>query len=186
MFPLLFSSEDLMKRLLALPILLLGLATSPAAAQSGNPMMTSARQLYEAGKGYVLGAAEQAPPEDYAFRPVDSVRTYGQILGHLSDVHFLTCSLGLGESNPNTSSVEQANPGKEEMVATLRRSYELCDRAYALADQAVTAPAELFGQQTTRFHALNLNVAHDFEHYGNLVTYIRMRNRVPPSSQPAQ
>ena len=174
-----------MKRFLAVP-LLLALAPAPASAQAAEPMMTSVRQLYEAGKQYVLATAEQSPPEDYAFRPTESVRTLGQVLGHLADVHFITCSIGLGEANPSPRSVEEANPGKDEMVATLRRSYQLCDRAYALSEEALRAPAELFGQQTSRFHALNLNVSHDFEHYGNLVTYVRMRNRVPPSSQPAQ
>jgi uncharacterized damage-inducible protein DinB len=175
-----------MKRSLALPLLLLALLPSTSVAQAPDPMMTSARGLYEAGKRFILGTAEQSPAEDYAFRPAETVRTLGQILGHVADVHFLACSIALGESNPNTASVEQANPSKEQLLATLRRSYELCDRAYAQSDAAVTAPAELFGDQTTRFHALNLNVSHDFEHYGNLVTYVRMRDRVPPSSQPAQ
>lgn len=171
-----------------LPVLLLVLFTPVGlnAQAGGDPMMSSARQLYEAGKQFVMGSAEQAPEADYGYRPTESVRTFGQLLGHLADVHYMTCSVALGEDNPNTQSVEQSNPGKAGMIEALRTSYAFCDRAYAQGDAAVTAPAELFGQAATRFHALNLNVSHDFEHYGNLVTYIRMRGRVPPSSQPAQ
>ena len=161
----------------------LALLAGSAGAQNSDHVMESSRQMYEAGKQFVMGAAEQSPEEDYAYRATESVRTLGQILGHLADVHFVTCSIALGEENPNAESVEQANPGKPEMIQALRRSYEYCDRAYAQPSQALSAPAELFGQPTSRFHALNLNVTHDFEHYGNLVTYVRMRGRVPPSSQ---
>jgi len=41
-----------------------------------------------------------------------------------------------------------------------------------------------FGQQRTRLSILDLNVAHGYEHYGNLVTYMRMKGIVPPSSEP--
>lgn len=170
-----------------LPILLLLLLPVSATAQTmTEPFMASSKQLYDAVKGFVMATAEQTPEEDLAFRPVESVRTLGQVLGHLADVHFIACSIGLAEPNPNAESIEQSNAAKAELLEALRRSYELCDRAYAQADSAVTGAAELFGQPTTRYHALNLNVSHDFEHYGNLITYTRLRGRVPPSSQPAQ
>jgi uncharacterized damage-inducible protein DinB len=183
--PTIQTTDTSMRRIL--PVLMLLLVPAAAGAQAtSDPFMTSSKQLYETGKRYVVTTAEQMPAEDFVYRPVATVRTLGQILGHLADVHFITCSIGLGEENPNPSSIEQSNPGKDELIEAMRRSYALCDRAYAQGDAALTAPAELFGQQTTRFHALNLNVSHDFEHYGNLVTYMRMRDRVPPSSQPAQ
>jgi uncharacterized damage-inducible protein DinB len=174
-----------MRRLLPFALLLLA-PTVASAQEATDPMMRSARQLYEAGKGYIMSTAEQTPEEELAFRPTPAVRSLGQILAHVADVHFIACSIGLGEDNPNPASVEQANPGRDALLEALRRSYALCDRAYAQTDAAVSAPAELFGQRTTRFHALNLNVSHDFEHYGNLVTYLRLRGRVPPSSQAAQ
>jgi hypothetical protein len=31
-----------------------------------------------------------------------------------------------------------------------------------------------------------MNTAHDFEHYGNLVTYMRIKGIVPPSSEGRQ
>lgn len=170
-------------RVLPLSLLLLLVPITATAQASDDHVMQSSRELYNAVKGFVLATAEQSPEEDYSYRPVDTVRSLGQILGHLADTHFLICSIGLGEENPNASSVEQANPGKAEMIAALRRSYEYCDRAYEQSSQSLNAPADMFGQATTRFHALNLNVSHDFEHYGNLVTYVRTQGRVPPSSQ---
>ena len=41
-----------------------------------------------------------------------------------------------------------------------------------------------FGPDMPRLSALAFNTAHDFEHYGNIVTYMRLNKMVPPSSQP--
>jgi hypothetical protein len=41
----------------------------------------------------------------------------------------------------------------------------------------------MFGMKTTRLGALVLNATHNGEHYGNLVTYLRINGMVPPSSQ---
>lgn len=168
-------------RLLPLAFLLTLPAT--AAAQEENPVSTSVQQLYEAGKSNLLRTAEQSPEEDLSFRPTEEVRTLGQVLGHVADANFMFCAMALGEDNPNTSSIEEANPPKDELIAALRRSYEYCDGAYDQSQEALSSPVEIFGQQATRFHAININVIHNWEHYGNLVTYVRLRGRVPPSSQ---
>jgi hypothetical protein len=41
----------------------------------------------------------------------------------------------------------------------------------------------MFGQERTRLYALMVNATHDAEHYGNLITYLRMNGMVPPSSK---
>lgn len=168
-------------RLLTFAVLLA--VPASATAQEENPVRTSVQQLYEAGKSNVLRTAEQSPEEDLSFRPTEEVRTLGQILGHLADANFMFCAMALGEENPNTSSIEQADPPKNELIAALTRSYEYCDGAYEQSLEALSSPVDIFGQQATRFHAININVIHNWEHYGNLVTYVRLRGRVPPSSQ---
>jgi uncharacterized damage-inducible protein DinB len=47
-------------------------------------------------------------------------------------------------------------------------------------------PVEMFGEHFTQGGLLLMNATHDNEHYGNVVTYMRMMGLVPPSSQPAQ
>ncbi|MEK6689121.1 MAG: DinB family protein, partial [Gemmatimonadota bacterium] len=69
-------------------------------------------------------------------------------------------------------------------VAALKASTAYCAKAYAQTDQALQAPTEVFGQSNTRFGALVLNAIHNGEHYGNLITYLRIRGVVPPSSRP--
>jgi hypothetical protein len=50
-------------------------------------------------------------------------------------------------------------------------------------DKELTMPIELFGQKMMKFSALDINIAHDNEHYGNIVTYLRIKKLVPPSSK---
>jgi len=70
-----------------------------------------------------------------------------------------------------------------ELVAALKASTEYCARAYAQTDKAAQQSTKLFGQERTRLYALALNATHNAEHYGNIVTYLRMNGIVPPSSR---
>ncbi len=54
-----------------------------------------------------------------------------------------------------------------------------------MTDAEAARPVKLFGKETNRFSALAQGLGHEFEHYGNMVTYMRMKGLVPPSSEPA-
>jgi uncharacterized damage-inducible protein DinB len=170
-----------MKRLL----LLLALVPAPALAQGGGNATSafgSVTPVYRQAAGYILAAAEQMPEADYAFKPTPEVRSFGQLIGHVANAQFMICSAALGESSPAMQNFEQVT-AKAELVEALRSSTAHCDRAYAQSDEAALQVVRLFGQERTRLSVLVLNAAHDFEHYGNLVTYMRIKGMVPPSSQ---
>ena len=160
----------------------LAAAQAPAAPAAPITAVRSVAMPYESVKAYVLKAAEDMPQAKYGYKPVDGVRTFGQLVGHVADAQQMICALALGEAPPTTS-VERTASTKEALVAGLRASIATCDRAYAQADAAAMQPVTLFGQATTRLGALAMNAAHSYEHYGNLVTYLRMNGMVPPSSQ---
>jgi hypothetical protein len=72
---------------------------------------------------------------------------------------------------------------KAELVAALKESAAFCDVAYdTMTDATVGAPAKFGSAAITVGYALTYNVAHDNEHYGNMVTYLRLKGLVPPSS----
>jgi uncharacterized damage-inducible protein DinB len=170
-----------MKRLL----LLLALVPAPALAQGGanaNPAVGSVAPLFRQAHGYVVAAAEQMPEADYGFKPTPDVRSYGQLLGHVANAEYMICAAALGEQSPARQNFEQTTE-KAALIAALRASGEYCERAYALSDEAALQTTQLFGSERTRLSALMLNAAHDMEHYGNLVTYLRLKGMVPPSSQ---
>jgi uncharacterized damage-inducible protein DinB len=71
------------------------------------------------------------------------------------------------------------------MLQGLRASFTYCDAAYDMKDaQALGAITTPNWPKESPLSVLILNIAHDNEHYGNVVTYLRLRGMVPPSSQP--
>lgn len=159
---------------------------APAFAQSApasRPAANSARPAYEAAKRFIVAAAEQVPEADYAFKPTPAVRSFGQVVGHVANANYMICAVALGEQSPSRENIEQARTTKAALVEALKASFVYCDRAYAKPDAELTAQADLFGQQMSRLGVLAFNAAHDYEHYGNIVTYMRIKGMVPPSSQ---
>jgi uncharacterized damage-inducible protein DinB len=172
-----------MKRIL---IALLTLCAVPAAAQAPAGAGTAAgsvRPIYSQGAAYVLAAAQQMPDADYGFKPTPEVRSFGQLIGHLANAQYMFCSAVMGEASPSQQNWEETT-GKAALVGALRGAIAYCDRAYEQSDEASMQTVSLFGQQMTRLGVLAMNAAHDFEHYGNIVTYLRLKGMVPPSSQP--
>lgn len=156
-----------------------------AGPSSPGPFSTYNKIFYTRMKTILVSSAEKMPEENYNFKPTDSVRTYGQIVGHLADAQYNFCSLALGETNPGLK-IEETKTTKAELVAALKGALAYCDRAYDSAtDASGTQTVKLFGMDMPKFGVLNINNAHDMEHYGNLVTYMRLKNVVPPTSEQA-
>ena len=151
-------------------------------AQHHNSGMAAVKPLYENVKGWILRSAEAMPAEHFSFKPVDGVRTYAQLLGHVANANFMFCSTVKGEQSPATQNYEET-ASREDLVRGLRAAFDYCDGAYAMEESKAMEQATLFGQTGSKLWVLMFNVAHDMEHYGNLVTYMRMKGITPPSSQ---
>src|SRR5215469_4198519 len=161
-------------------------AQEKPAATAENPLSTWTKFANLRVRDYVLKSAEKMPEENYSFKPVDTVRTYGQILGHVADSQYRFCSLALGEKNP-APDIEHTKTSKADLVVALNSAFAYCDKAYGtMTDAAATQTIKLFGNDAPRLSALTVNNMHDLEHYGNLITYMRMKNIVPPSSEQQQ
>jgi len=161
-------------------------AAAPA-QPNPNPLSTWNKVAYSRVKDILLRSAEKMPEENYSFKPVDTVRSYGQIVGHVADAQYLFCSIALGEQNPGLK-IEQTKTSKADLIAALNTAFAYCDKAYdGMTDASAAQMIKLFGNDAPRLAALTVNNMHDLEHYGNLVTYMRLKGIVPPSSeQPAQ
>ena len=169
-------------------LLILALAASPLAAQTQqsaiapNAGVSSAKSVWMVPHNFVVRALEQTPDSLLSFRATPEVRSLGQLFAHVADGEHLFCSLALGQGMPTTS-VEKTKTTKADLLTALKESAAHCDQAYAQTDAQAQTPASFFGQNVNRMFLLNLNGAHDFEHYGNIVTYLRLKGIVPPSSQ---
>ena len=152
-------------------------------ASPANPFSTHNKFTYARAKTILVSSAEKMPEENYNFKPTEAVRSYGQIVGHVADAQYMFCSLALGESNPDHK-IEQTKTTKADLVAALKEAVAYCDKAYdGMTDASGAQMVKLFGMDMPKFGALNINNMHDMEHYGNLVTYMRLKNIVPPTSE---
>lgn len=141
-----------------------------------------AQALQNTVKNYVLQSAEKMPEEHFAFKPVPEVRSFAALLGHIADAQYAFCSAVLGEKNPSPG-VEKTKSTKAELAAALKEAFAYCDKAYAISDALAAETVKFFGAERTKLNVLSFNTAHTWEHYGNLVTYMRMKGIVPPSSE---
>jgi len=159
-------------------------AQSPATA---NPVAAGVRTAWEGSKRNLTRSAELMPESDYSFRPVDTVRTFGQILAHVAGANYVFCSAAKGEKSPHAEAeFEKTATTRVQIIKVLNDSIAYCDAAYAaLDDKRAGETIELpFGMgKGARALPLMLNTGHLQEHYGNLVTYFRIKGMVPPSSQ---
>lgn len=131
----------------------------------------------------VIAAAEKMPEESYSFKPTPDVRSFGQLVGHLADSQYFFCALATGETKP-ASGVEKSKTGKTELIAALKEAVAYCSTAYAgMTDSKGGEMVKLMNYDFARLTVLAANTAHDYEHYGNMATYMRLKGIVPPTSE---
>ena len=98
----------------------------------------------------------------------------------------MICSGVKGEKNPQEAVDFEKKTTKADLVKALQESNAYCDAVYAtFKDDSKNTQPTAPNRRDTPFGSLLMNVTHDSEHYGNIVTYLRMKGLVPPSSQPS-
>jgi len=163
-----------------IPMAALLLVAAPAtAAAQGIPAIAP---LFDMAKGWLVKSAEMMPEANYSFKPTPEVRSWGQLVGHVANANYMICATAKGEKNPATQDFEKVTE-KAALVQALKDALAYCDPVYKMTDTQLTAPAEMFGIKMSQLGFAFLNVTHDNEHYGNMVTYLRLKGLVPPSSQ---
>jgi uncharacterized damage-inducible protein DinB len=161
--------------------LVISLAPAALAAQAPGPSVQ--QQLWHNVTTNITRAAEEMPEANYAFQPTPEVRTFGQLVGHLAGAQYMMCAASLGEPARAEDDIEKSRKTKAALVEALKASTAYCERAYTQTDSALAGSTQLFGQEVSRMYALSLNTVHNGEHYGNMVTYLRIKGMVPPSSR---
>jgi uncharacterized damage-inducible protein DinB len=136
--------------------------------------------------GSVVKAAEKMPEENYSFKPTPDVRSFGQLVGHEADANYNFCALAIGEANP-AKDIEKTKTSKADLVAAIKDAVAYCGKAFeGMTDAKGSEIVKIFGGRfsVARLTVFSLNSAHTDEHYGNMVTYMRLKGLVPPTSEP--
>jgi uncharacterized damage-inducible protein DinB len=171
---------------LAIPAAILGQDKAPAqSAAPANPISVSEKGVYSFVSGAVVGAAEKMPEENYSFKPTPEVRSFGQLVGHVADASVMFCSQAAGETIA-PKQIEKTKTSKADLVAAIKEGVAYCDKVYGgMTDAKGSEMIKMFGFNLAKLTVLSLNTAHTDEHYGNMVTYMRLKGIVPPTSENA-
>ena len=181
--------------LAAAAIVMLGtMGSGTLQAQPANPLTAGAARTYNIIKGFVTKAAAKMPEEHYSFKASPDVRTFGELIAHVADSNYGFCSAVVGENPPEggfdpKSSFEKtkSKTTKADLEKALAASFAYCDKVHAgMTDAGGAATVKFFLGEMAKLSLLEFNTHHDFEHYGNMVTYMRIKNIVPPSSERTQ
>jgi uncharacterized damage-inducible protein DinB len=157
----------------------------PATAQS-NPAVAAAKAQFGMISGVMAKTAEKIPENLYAFKPTPEVRSMGQLIGHIADAQFMMCAAAAGEKPPQ-GGIEKSMTSKADLSKALAASSAYCNTVIdGMTDQKAMEVVKFFTGPSPRLLVLGFNVAHSYEHYGNLVTYMRLNKIVPPSSEPSK
>jgi uncharacterized damage-inducible protein DinB len=173
--------------------LLVSLA-APAAAQTqqapSDPLAAALKRSFDGVARNVKESAEKMPEEKFSYQPTKDVRTFGAFIGHVANSQFAGCARAKGVENPNKQDFEKVS-GKSALVKAITDANEFCSTALAGASDKWLLETVTMGQapnqtQVPRAAMFAGTTSHSNEHYGNLVTYMRINGLVPPSTERAQ
>ena len=161
-----------MKLRILLVLCCLVLFVAPSFGQStpekAPDVSTDVRNGFNEVNDWVMKAAEMVPADKYTYRPVDTVRTFGQLIAHITDSYNYFCAHGAGNKVQWSDPVEKGTTDKDTLLPKLKEAVGKCNAAY--------------GSGNAQLRPLFTNVGHTSLHYGNIITYMRMMGLKPPSS----
>lgn len=160
------------------------LCTAGLAAAQDNAMVAAIRSQQTMITGNLVKSAAKVSDADYAFKPTPEVRSFGELVGHVANANFMICATALGEKSPAAGNIEKTVTGKAALEKALADALAYCDTAITkLTATSAVEEVKFFTGPTPRLGVFAFNNAHNMEHYGNMVTYMRLKGVVPPSSE---
>jgi uncharacterized protein YciI len=146
-------------------LLLILIASTALLAQTAT-----LKSLHEFNRTNILKAAEKLTDTEFDYRPTPEVRSVRELLGHVADGNWLICSMPAGKKE--TKAFEKAALPKAELTKVLNESFDYC--------------ASIWDGKGAAYERAQAMIAyHAGQHYGNLSTYLRLKGKVPPSSESA-
>jgi uncharacterized damage-inducible protein DinB len=177
-----------------LTLAILALFVASAAAQTTGAfyddslspsMAATTKAMFATIRRDLAEAAAAMSADEYAFKPAPEVRSFAELVGHVVNTNFFFCALAKGERPQSTTNYEKV-ASKDTLVKALNDSLAACDDAYGSTTDAsfgqLVKLSSRNDRQSSRGAVLMFNTAHNNEHYGNMVVYMRLKGHVPPST----
>jgi hypothetical protein len=144
-----------------------GGAPAKATRTHDDEAATAIKRGFVEVSDWITRAADMVPPDKYSYRPVNTVRTFGQVIGHVVDGSQYYCGRGAGKNVQWSDQTEKSVTTKSALTQALKKAFADCAATFDNPNQ--------IGPLTGQLGHLSL-------HYGNIVTYMRMLGMTPPSS----
>jgi uncharacterized damage-inducible protein DinB len=144
----------------------------------------------------IISAVDAMPADKFGFAPTDGefkgVRTFGQMVKHFSATNHILAAAALGEAPPAEAGDElgpESARTKAEILAYLKGSFVHLDKAVEAIGQTnipvnASPISPLKRGEVTRLALITETLLHAYDHYGQMVEYLRMNGVVPPASRP--
>jgi len=167
-------------------------AQAPQPQQPPPPLpglINEVKTIYTGVQTNIVKAAEQFPADKLTWQPTPAVRSWARLIGHITDDNNGACWLLAGDAQAPARVDTQDNQdspanklSKDDLVNGLKASVERCNKAFTAVTDANMGERNGPNGRRSKLASLVYNTSHTNEHYGNIVTYMRLNNLVPPSS----
>ncbi len=156
--------------------------TASAAAQTANPIVSSAKEMYDRQSKFIIAAFEQMPAEKYSYSPTPEQMSFAKMAIHMVGANTAVC--GMLSSTPGQAPKLSETDSKDALVAAVKASFEGCDKAFAgLKDSQLGDEITFFrGAKAPRARALFEEVGDLEDHYSQMAGYMRLNGLTPPSA----
>lgn len=163
------------------------LAQTPAAPlpaeAAANPVVWSARTLYERDAKNMIAAAEEMPEDKYSYHPTPGQWTFGKLVAHVAQSNGGLCGSLSGTTAPAALHVSET-AAKADLVAGLKASFNFCSPVLdGLTDAKLGETITVFHRTMPRAMALVLLPSDLADHYSQMAAYLRLNGMTPPSAQ---
>ena len=152
--------------------------------------------LMKIAEKQIISTVDAMPADKFGFAPTDGefkgVRTFGQMVKHFSATNHILAAAALGEEPPAEAGDElgpESVRTKAEILAYLKGSFVHLDKAVEAIGQTnipvnASPISPLKRGEVTRLALITETLLHAYDHYGQMVEYLRMNGVVPPASRP--
>lgn len=171
-------------------------AAKPAEA-ANVPVATIVDNELKIAERELVSAAEAMPEEKFNFAPASlnipgseykGVKTFAEEVKHVATTNYEFFSAILGEKPPvdvKDDNGPASMKAKADIIKFLKDSFALGHRAcLSLTNDNMGQNVPVGEGKTTRLFLATFATAHAFDHYGQVVEYLRMNGIIPPASRP--
>ena len=166
---------------LVLPLAIWGAAAQPLVAQSS--IAEELRREWASSRRQMVAIAEAMPAEKFHFKPTPEVRSFGEIVAHFAgeNLAWMETVAGVPDSGRGARITNLQDRG--EILRAVSEYFDYGATVLAnLTDQTALETVPLMGRRLPRWLVVMEAIGHSKEHYGNLVTYLRLSGITPPAS----